>query len=260
MTANKKESDLQHGYKAMVEAIEEFVVKEGKSLQEAFHSAEEKLSEAKELSVEKIQQASKDLKYNLSVLGEAIEGASDAYKQQIAFDVAYINASIWNKLQSIANSNTVELMAFTKTLRENANAVETEEHLNAHQQHRQWGSEHALWLDEIAFWKRDHEQIVTKMIEIEKALKLQETLLNKHAHAIQAHVKKDHNHEKTMADVEQDHSSEKFKDADKRKNSSHKKEQGSHAQQSEVHRALKAKHIKVLAMVNMLYKETHQAT
>lgn len=44
--------------------------------------------------------------------GDAVEGASEAYKDQIKFDLAYFNNSIWNKFQSIANSNTAEFIAF----------------------------------------------------------------------------------------------------------------------------------------------------
>jgi hypothetical protein len=258
MTTNKPGSSLQESYKAMVEAIEEFVVKEGKTLQQAFVAAEQKLHDAKEISQEKIAQASDDLKNNLSVLSEAIEGASEAYKDNILFDVAYINATVWNKLQSIANSNTVELMAFTKNLQDSANAATTEEHLTAHHEHSDWASEHDFWLDEVALWKKDHDLALNKLALIEKAIKDHASELNKHVSAIQNHAKADHQHEETMANVEHDQTSKVFKDADNRNEPSHDKQRSAHAKQSEVHRKLKTSHIKTMAMINTLYKETQK--
>ncbi|MFQ3189714.1 MAG: hypothetical protein ACI936_000839 [Paraglaciecola sp.] len=110
------------------------------------------------MSKEKIHQASRDLKDNLRLWSDAVEGASEAYKDQIKFDLAYVNNSIWNKFQSIANSNTAEFIAFTRSFKEQAQTVKTGEHLAAHQEHNQWASEHALWLDEIEFWKKDYAQ------------------------------------------------------------------------------------------------------
>jgi hypothetical protein len=252
-------TELQSSYKAMVDSVEEFVVKEGKTLQQAFHAAEEKLYNAKEISKEKIQQASIDLKNNLRFLGETLEGVREAYKEHIKFDVAYVNNSIWDKLQSIANSNTFELIEFTRTLKEKAQTVITEEHLAAHQEHNKWGSEHALWLDEVEFLKKDNEQARTKLLAIEKALKQKSTSLFEHAQVIQAFANIDHKHEKIMTNAEKDSSSEVFKVADEKEIVIHEKERQIHAQHSEFHDALKTHHFKIMAMINMLYKETHKA-
>jgi MFS superfamily sulfate permease-like transporter len=252
-------TDFQSSYQAMVDSVEEFVVKEGKTLQQAFHSAEEKLHDAKELSKEKIKQASKDLKNNLRLWSDAVEGASEAYKEQIKFDLAYVNNSIWSKFQSIANSNTVELMEFTRTLKEKAQSVRTEDHLVAHQEHHQWDSEHALWLDEIALWQSEHDKALTKLAEIEKALKQQSRSLHKHGLAIQAHAKLAQEHEKIMSNAEQDPSSEVFEEADEKEIAAHEKERQLHCQESELHHSLKTRHFKIMAMINMLYKESHRA-
>jgi hypothetical protein len=255
MKTNKRATELQESYQAMVDGVEQFVVKEGKTLPQAFHAAEEKLHDAKELSKDKIQQASRDLKENLRLWGDAIEGASEAYKAQIEFDLAYVNSSIWDKLKSVANSNTAELIEFTRTLKEKAQAVTTNEHVDVHHEHSLWGSEHALWLDEIEFWQKDHEKALGKLLEIEKALKEHSASLSEHAQVIQAHANKDNDHEKVMTNAEKDPSSEVFKVADEKENVLHKKEAQIHKQHAEFHHAVKAHHFKIRAMINMLYKE-----
>jgi KaiC/GvpD/RAD55 family RecA-like ATPase len=256
----KKEhaKELQASYKAMVESVEEFVVKEGKTLQQAFVAAEEKLHDAKEISQEKIQRASKELKNNLQILGDAIEGASEAYKEQLKFDLAYVNNSLWEKLQSIANSNTVELMQFTRSLQEQAQTVVSEEHLAAHQEHNQWGSEHALWLDEIELWKNEHDHALSKLADIETALRQHSASLAEHAQAIKAHAEMDHDHESIMKNAEQDPSSQVFEEADEQELASHNAMAKMHIKQAELHHSLKIRHLKVMAMINMLYKEVNK--
>ncbi|MFT6268784.1 MAG: putative nucleic acid-binding protein, partial [Alphaproteobacteria bacterium] len=214
MKNKKQTTELQDSYHAMVNSVEEFVVKEGKTLQHAFHAAEEKLCKAKDISKDKIQQASRNLKENLRVIGETVEGVSEAYKDRIKFDMAYVNNSIWDKLQSIAYSNTAELIEFTRTLKENAQTVITEDHLAAHQQHSQWDSDHALWLDEVKFWQKELDQALAKLTDVEKALKRQSALLLEHAQVIKVHAEIDHEHEQIMTNAEQDPTSEVFKVAD----------------------------------------------
>ena len=257
MKTKKQATELQASYKAMVESVEAFVMQEGKTLQQAFHAAEQKLEDAKDISKEKIQQVSKDLKSNLRLWGDALEAASAAYKDQIKFDLAYVNNSIWNKFQSIANSNTAEFIAFTRTLKEQAQTVRTDEHLAAHQEHSQWASENALWLDEIEFWKKDHEKALAKLMDIEKSVKQQKTALFEHAQVIQAHANIDHKHEKIMTDSEQDSTSEVFNVADEKETAVHNKERKTHAQHSEFHHAFKTHHYKIMAMINMLHKENN---
>ena len=259
MKSKKLAAELQESYQAMVDSVEEFVVKEGKTLQQAFHAAEAKLIDVKDMSKEKVEQASSELKRNLRLWGDAVEGASEAYKDQIKFDLAYVNNSIWDKLQSIANSSTAELIEFTATLKEKAQAVVTNEHLAAHQEHNEWSSEHALWLDEVEAWKKEHKQALTKLVEIEKALKHQSASLSEHVKAIQAHAETEHQHEKIMKNAEQDLSSDVFQKADKKEIAVHRHERQTHGQQAELHHVLKTHHFKIMVMINVLYKETHKA-
>ena len=229
MSDDKQKTDLQASYNAMVEAFEEFVVKEGKTLQQAFHAAEEQLADATEHSREKINQASQELKYNLHLFSDALEGVSHAYKENLLFDWDYINSTLWEKFQSIANSNTTELIAFTKTLKEQAEAATTDSHISAHQQHSEWDSEHAFWLDEIKLWDKNHKEALSKLHEIEQAIKSHSAILNDHSKAIKKHMKLEHQHE-----------------------------QINHAQQAKLHERLKAKHLQTMVMVNMPHSETHK--
>jgi hypothetical protein len=64
MKTNKQVTELQASYEAMVESVEAFVMQEGRTLQQAFLAAEQKREDAKDISKEKIQKVSKDLKSN----------------------------------------------------------------------------------------------------------------------------------------------------------------------------------------------------
>lgn len=258
MAEHNDKPNMQESYKAMVEAVEEFVVQEGKTLQQAFHSAEEKLINATENSKESIAHASQELKYNLHLFNDALEGASQAYKEHLLYEWDFINSALWDKFQSIANSNTAELMAFTKNLKEQAEAATTESHISAHQQHTQWDSEHAFWLDEIKLWKKNHQQAIAKLHEIEKAMMQQETILAAHTRAIKKHAKLEQQHEKIMKDAESDRSSEVFKTADENKVPQHQHEQQIHTEQTNLHNKIKTKHLQTMAMINMLHDETHK--
>lgn len=258
MSNKKNKSDLQKSYQAMVDNVEEFVIKEGKTLQQAFHAAEQKLNTAKDMSKEKIQQASKELQSNLRLLSETAEGVGEAYKERIKFDLAYVNNSIWSKLQTIAKSNTVDLMEFSRTLQDRAQKAVTESHLAAHQEHTEWRSENALWQDEVDYWTKENDQALKKLNEIEAIIKQQNTLFNKHANAIQTLIKKTEKHEESMKNVEQDYSNETFKAKDDKQVAKHQKERQLHAEQSESHYALKTHHFKIMAMINILHKELHK--
>ena len=260
MTANKQQSDIKASYHAMVEAVEEFMVKEGKTIQQAFHAAEEKLADATDASKDSIKQASQELQYNLHLFNDALDGVTQAYKEHILFEWDFINSALWEKFQSIANSNTAELIAFTKNLREQAETATTESHLSAHKQHSQWDSEHAFWLDEIKLWKKNHQQALSKLHDIEKAIKQHATILDQHTNAIKKHLKLEHKHEERMKNAEQDRTSENFKTEDEHKMPQHQHEQQIHAQQAKLHNDIKAKHLQTMAMINMLYTETHKTT
>lgn len=259
MKTSKWTKELQKNYHAMVNNVEKLVVKEGKSIQEAIHAAEITLKNAKDTSLEAIKQASKHLQENLGVWADTVEEVSQAYKDEIDFDLAFANSSFIDKFKNIANSNTAQLIEFTTRLKAQAQAVTLDTHMSAHDDHTQWDSEHALWLDEIDLWKKDHDSALKKLVAIETALKQHSTALLEHSQVIQAHSNLEHKHETAIADTERKPSNETSKIADEKEQALHIKEGQIHAQHAEFHQAAKANHYKTMAMVNMLYKHTHKA-
>mgnify|MGYP003676354773 CR=1 FL=1 len=80
-------------------------------------------------------------------------------------------------------------------------------------------------------------------------------ILNADSHPL---AEMDHNHEIIMKNAEQDPSSEVSRVADGKENKVHLQERTIHSQNSELHNALKTHHFKIMAMINMLYKEIHK--
>ena len=118
MRIKELNSDFQHAYKTLVDNVEELVVKEGKNLQQALHSAEEKLSEWGELSKEEAQEISTELKHDFQKLSVSLNDAKESYKEEFKQEAAYITDSIWNKLLKIMDTSTAQLLAFEKNLEE----------------------------------------------------------------------------------------------------------------------------------------------
>jgi len=101
---NKMKSAYQH----MVETIETLIDMEGKTLQEAVEIAEEKLSNWQELTKEEAQKISSEVKSDLQSIGETLNGAKDAYKEQFKIDAAYLTESLWEKLSKAADVGIIE--------------------------------------------------------------------------------------------------------------------------------------------------------
>ncbi|MEP1552476.1 MAG: hypothetical protein ABJJ44_15655 [Paraglaciecola sp.] len=250
--------ELQKSYQGMVNNVEKFVVKEGKSLQEAIHTAETTLENAKETSLDAIKEASKHLKDNLHIWIETAEEINQAYKDEINFDLAFASSSVSEKFKNIANSNTAQLIEFTTKLKAQAQVATADSHMSVHEEHNQWSSEHALWLDEIELWGKDRDNALKKLVTIEAALKQHEKALLEHFQVIKAHSNLEHKHEIAIADAEKDPSNQTSQIADETLQTLHLKERQIHAQHAEFHQAAKANHYKIMAMVNMLYKQTQK--
>lgn len=256
MRIEELNKDLKRAYQTMVDTVEELVVKDGKNLQQAMHSAEEKLSEWNELSKEQVQEISTELKHDFQTLNENLNEAKESYKEEFKKDAAYVTDSIWGKLMKITDSNTEQLLVFEETLKEQAQAVTSGEHLTEHQEHTQWNSEHELWLAEIALWKKEHAEAFSKLEKIEAAISQHSDDLDEHAQVIQAHEARDHEHEEVMAKAEQDPSSKVFEVADDKEVAVHKQERQEHHQHAELHNTMKKHHSEMMSLVNKLYKQT----
>lgn len=258
MRIKELNSDFQHAYKTLVDNVEELVVKEGKNLQQALHSAEEKLSEWGELSKEEAQEISTELKHDFQKLSVSLNDAKESYKEEFKQEAAYITDSIWNKLLKIMDTSTAQLLAFEKNLEEKVQEIRTGEHLTNHQEHNQWNSDHKLWSAEIALWKKESTQAQSKLGEIETAIKQYSDALDEHAQVVQSHEARDHEHEEVMANAEQDPSSHVLEAAVEKDAAMHIQERKEHNQHAELHNTMKKHHSEMMSLVNRLHKKALQ--
>ena len=255
MSTEKPNKDFKDAYQELVDAVEELVVKEGKSLQEAFQLAEYKLDKWEELSQEEVQEISHGLKKDFQNLGHGLNLVKESYKEELKLDAAYITDSIWDKLLNIMDSNTAQLLAFEKNLDEQVQELTTAEHITNHQEHSQWESEHKLWLSEIALWKKESIQAQAQLEAIEIGIKKYSDALDEHAQVVQAHESSEHDHEKTMAKAEKDPTSQVFAEADEDGIELHKQEKHEHDQHAELHQSMKKHHAEMMSLINRLYKK-----
>ena len=248
--------DFKRAYHNLVDTVEELVVKDGKSLKQAMQAAEDKLNEWNELSNEQVRDLSDGLKHDFETLGESLNGARDAYKEQFKLDAAYVTDSIWGQLLNVMDANTSQFLAFEKDLKVQAQEATTGEHITEHQEHTQWKSDHELWQSELALWKKEHIAALVQLGKIEKAIKQHSDALDEHAQAIQAHEVSDHEHESAMANAEKDPSSQVFAAADDGEVTVHKQQRQEHHQHAELHNSMKKHHLKMMALVAELYKKS----
>ena len=246
---------LQHAYQEMVENIESLVEKEGKGLKEAVEIAEEKLSTWQELTKEEAQKISDEVKSDLKSIGETVQGAKAAYKEQFKLDAAYLTDSLWDKLSKVADVGKEEFFSFTKEIKEKAQEVRSSEHASEHKDHLRWYSDHEFWLDEIEIWKKDHQSALEKLQAIEAAIEKHSDVLDEHAQAIHAHEKMDQQHEEVLANSELDPSSRVFEEDDDKEINVHEQERTEHALHAELHNSLKKNHRKMMSLISHLYKD-----
>jgi|GEM_PF-1133234 len=246
---------LQGAYQEMVENIETLIKKEGKTLKEAVETSEEKLSNWKELTKEEAQKVSNEVKSDLQSLGETLNGAKDAYKEQFKQDASYLTESIWEKLRNIVDVSSEQFMSFAEEIKERAHKVRMDDHANEHKDHLRWYSDHELWLDEIELWKNDHQHALDKLQAIEAVITKHTDALNEHAQVIRSHEELDHKHEKVMQGAELDPTSRVMEREDDEEVNIHNQERQEHAQHAELHDYMKKGHREMMALVNNLYKQ-----
>ena len=255
MKTQKIHEKLQNAYHEMVENISSLTQNEGKTLKEAIKIAEEKLSTWQELTKEEVEKISDEVKSDLKSIGETLQGAKDAYKEQFKLDAAYLTDSLWDKLSKVADVGKEEFIAFSNDLKDRVQKVKTSEHTSEHQDHLRWYSDHKFWLDEIELWKKDHQLALDKLQAIEAEIKKHSGELDEHAQAIKAHEELDHQHEEVIAATELDPTSRVFEEDDDKDISVHEQEKKEHALHAELHDTLKKDHRKMMSLVNHLYKE-----
>ena len=256
MKPEDNNSELRRAYQNLVETVEDLVVKEGKTLQQAMFFAEDKLSEWNELSKKQVQDISEELNHDLKTLGENLNGATEAYKEQFKLDAAYVTDSVWEKLLNVMDENTAQLSVFIKDLKDQAQANTTDHHIEEHQEHTQWNSEHELWLSEVDLWKEEHATALSQLTSIEKMIKQHSDALDEHAQAIKAHQASSHEHEVDIANAEKDPSSQVYEETEDHDSETHDQERQEHLQHAQLHKTMKRHHLKIMSLVSELYKKT----
>ena len=246
---------MKKAYQNMVETIETLIDREGKQLKEAVLIAEEKLSSLQELSKEEAQKISTEIKSDLQSIGETINGAKLAYKEQFKIEANYLTEALWEKLSKVADVGTEEFLAFSEDLKQRARKARLDDHASEHKDHLHWSSDHEFWLDEVELWKKDHQDALQKLQAIETAIKKHTDYLEEHAQAIRAHEELDHEHEETILANELDPTSRIAEENDEKDISVHKQEKQLHATHAKLHQNLKKNHRKMMAMINHLYKQ-----
>ncbi|MCE9607882.1 MAG: hypothetical protein K8U03_23605 [Planctomycetia bacterium] len=121
--------------------------------------------------------------------------------------------------------------------------------LNAmHGDHREWQSENAFWHDQLREWEREVGEAIGDLPKIEQALRGHERRLQTHAAAIRLYEQVAADHEHQLAElVHEGAPSAAGCTAHK-----HGKESRNHAQQRQVHEALKRTHHTFMAHWAML--------
>jgi len=92
----------------------------------------------------------------------------------------------------------------------------------------QWRAEHAAWLADIKEWRRQEQQVLVLLFELEQAMPNQRIILNEHADTIRKHEKNLDDYKKYLAEYH------KMDIDDKR-----------YAEMMDIHRKSKEQHVEV---------------
>lgn len=256
MDTNEASDKIQRGYHAMIDNIETLIKKEGKSLKQAFEVAEEKLEDWEGLSTDQYKRIRNEVRHDLHVLGDKMDEAKTSFKQRLEMDTQFIKKSAFNKLSSIADKATNELIElkdsfFNKDEEPTRDEIIQAEHLD----HTRWHDDHSFWMTEIAMWRKETNDAEAKVLAIHGAVNKHGVSLQDHVKNIRSHDKAIHNHEVKLADLE------KVLKGDTEEASKdqlvHKVMSKSHKGYAHRHQQFKNKHREIIILVERLYELTH---
>lgn len=160
MDTKTVQEKLQKAYDSMLNHVEELVDKDKKPLKDAFHEAEEKLSEWRELSREEVKNISDELKSNLTEVGEVSNQLNESLKETLSFDASYLAGSIWNRLSKVADQTMVELTEFGDELREH---MSTDASTKSEQEQ--------VWFNDAMQWQGDYEKALKQLDEVRASVR-----------------------------------------------------------------------------------------
>ena len=249
---------MQRAYQSMVDSLEELVDIEGKNLKEALELAQQRLTEWGELSREEVVKVSNEVKQDLGSLGKTLREARQSFRDNLAQDAEYLKETSLDKLDKIADKTMVELAEFMEVLNTKVKEAVENKHEIEHHAHQKWDREHAMWLDDITLWHKEHQQAEEKLLTIQDSIRQQSEALQEHAQTIRAHQAREHEHEVTMADVEQNMNNKKAIEHDTVSEQAHEQLQHVHENQAKLHQEIKQKHKKTIVLVEKLYKKVKE--
>lgn len=254
METKNIERKLEHAYHNMVESLEHLVMNEGKTLKEGLQIAEQKLFEWEELSNEEVTKIKGEVINDLAKMGEVAESIRKSFHEKLELDELYLKDVLLDKLSKIANQSTFDIIEFRETLKKQAEEASEQLHEDEHHDHQQMESEHALWLNEITLWQKEHQEAEEKLLAILDTVRENAVALQEHAQTIRAHQLTAHQHEATMALVEKDQTSEIAEEKNETNEQAHERMAYTHKNQARLHQKIKEHHRQAMVLIEKLYK------
>jgi len=269
MNTEKNEDKLQRAYQSMLDTIRQLIDKEGKNLKDATAIAERQLKTWKELTAEETTKISKEVQHDLQSLNAVLTESKETFVKQLSKDASYAKETALDTLSDIVEKTSQSLASLSEFLQNKeidqmtapnsqastgSNITKAQSHAllfdtqtlgeQEHQDHREWHSARALWLDEIDIWKKDDQQAQDKLNAIREDLLKLEKKLDDHATAIRAHEVISQEHEVVIAEAKHDDIIHE----------THQDEKQAQIIIAQRHEQLKALHNSVMVLLEKLHK------
>jgi len=242
-------------YQTLLDTVEERVVNDGESLQQALVYAEEKLNEWGVLNMEEVQEICIELKQDLGNLSEHLNEANESFKKESKQHSPFVTDPTWDQSWNIINTNTILLSSISKNSKKQAQEINKDENLTNQQEHTQRNSDYDLWLTEIALWKIQYAKSFDKLDEIEKVIKQHSNMLDEHAAVTHALDVRGHAHEKVISIAKQHPSIHVIEELEDKENFMRKQKRQEHIKHAELHNSMKKYHSEMMSLIDKLYKK-----
>lgn len=245
---------LHRGYQATIDAIESLVKKEGKSLKDALHIAEQKLKDVEGLTADEYRHIRDEVRYDLHTMGERLSDAKTSFTQRLEMDSIFMKQSAIKKLSSIAQQTSQELVQIKDSLFNKEPDLEKDPLFIEHRDHREWHDEHTLWLKEIEMWRKEHHEAGAKLLAIHDAVRLRGKDLEEHAQSIRAHEIVNREHEALIAELEKQSDNKSPIEESSEDQASHQAMKKTHKNHALLHQQFRNEHLEMMRLVGRLHE------
>jgi len=247
---------IQRGYHAMIDNIEALIEKEGKSLKQALEVAEDKLEDWEDLTTDQYKRIRNEVRHDLHTLGNKMDDAKTSFMRRLEMDTQFMKKSTVNKLSSIADKATNELIEIKDSFFNKDEELTKDEKVQAeHLDHTRWHDDHLFWMTEIAMWRKETHDAGAKILAVHDAVNKHGTSLQDHVKDIRSHDEAVHDHELKLATLEKSFKNDT--DEASRDQLAHKIMSKSHKGHAQRHQQFKNKHREIIILVERLYDLTH---